>query len=240
MVKLKKDCDKSGCYKLNKTILLVEDEERIRKLIKAYLTKEGYQCIEAENGVEALKKFKEFSVDLIVLDIMMPYMDGWTVCTTIRKESEVPIVILTAKAEEDDKLLGYELGADDYATKPFSPKVLVAKIKALLKRTTINEINIDEIIKYDKLEINNLSHEVSVDNEIINLSPKEYDLLIFFTKNIGIALSRDTILDKVWGFDYFGGLRTVDTNVKRLREKLGDMSEHIVTIRGSGYRFEVK
>ncbi|WP_073337071.1 response regulator transcription factor [Clostridium grantii] len=225
---------------MNKTILLVEDEERIRKLIKAYLTKEGYQCIEAENGVEALKKFKEFSVDLIVLDIMMPYMDGWTVCTTIRKESEVPIVILTAKAEEDDKLLGYELGADDYATKPFSPKVLVAKIKALLKRTTINEINIDEIIKYDKLEINNLSHEVSVDNEIINLSPKEYDLLIFFTKNIGIALSRDTILDKVWGFDYFGGLRTVDTNVKRLREKLGDMSEHIVTIRGSGYRFEVK
>jgi DNA-binding response OmpR family regulator len=226
--------------KLNETILLVEDEERIRKLIKAYLLKEGYYCIEAENGVEALKKFKEFSVDLIVLDIMMPYMDGWTVCTTIRKESEVPIVILTAKAEEDDKLLGYELGADDYATKPFSPKVLVAKIKALLKRAIINEINIGEIIRYDKLEINNLSHEVSVDGEIINLSPKEYDLLIFFTKNEGIVLSRDTILDKVWGFNYFGGLRTVDTNVKRLREKLGSMSEHIVTVRGTGYRFEVK
>lgn len=225
---------------MSKTIMIVEDEERIRKLIKAYIVKNGYECVEAENGIEAIKKFKESNIDLMILDIMMPYMDGWTVCTDIRKESDVPIIILTAKSEEDDKLLGYELGADDYVTKPFSPKVLVAKIKALLKRITIEEIDTDGIYKYDGLIINELSHEVKVNDNAINLSPKEYDLLIFFAINKGIALSRDKILDKVWGFDYFGGLRTVDTNVKRLREKLGERANYIVTIRGSGYKFEVK
>ncbi|GAA0179362.1 response regulator transcription factor [Clostridium sediminicola] len=225
---------------MSKTIMIVEDEERLRKLVKAYIVKSGYGCVEAENGIEAIKKFKEFDIDLIILDIMMPYMDGWTVCTNIRKESNVPIIILTAKSEEDDKLLGYELGADNYVTKPFSPKVLVAKIKALLKRITIDETETEGIYKYDGLTINELSHEVLVHNNSINLSPKEYDLLIFFVKNKGIALSRDKILDKVWGFDYFGGLRTVDTNVKRLREKLGDKANYIITIRGSGYKFEVK
>lgn len=225
---------------MSKTIMIVEDEERLRKLVKAYIVKSGYECVEAENGIEAIKKFKEFKIDLMILDIMMPYMDGWTVCTNIRKGSDVPIIILTAKSEEDDKLLGYELGADDYVTKPFSPKVLMAKIKALLKRITIEGNNTDGIYKYDGLIINELSHEVKVNENTINLSPKEYDLLIYFAKNKGISLSRDKILDKVWGFDYFGGLRTVDTNVKRLREKLGDKSPYIVTVRGSGYKFEVK
>jgi len=179
----------------------------------------------------------------------MPYMDGWTVCTTLRKTSQIPIIMLTAKGEEEDKLLGYQLGADDYVTKPFSPKVLVAKGKALLKRVGTNSISeevslekedVNKIFKFNGLKINELSHIVTLHEEEILLTPKEYELLVFFARNNGIAFTRDQILDKVWGMDYYGGSRTVDTNIKRLREKLKDKAEYIVTVRGSGYKFEVR
>nr|WP_187146706.1 MULTISPECIES: response regulator transcription factor [Clostridium] len=220
-------------------ILIIEDEERMRKLLKDYFKRSGFSVLEAEDGVKGLKVFKENSVDLVILDIMIPCLDGWTVCKSIRQNSKVPIIMLTAKSEEEDKLLGYELGCDDYVTKPFSPKVLVAKVKALLKRSGIEEKETN-IKNYNGLYINKLSNEVKIHGEIVNLSPKEYDLLIFFVNNIDIVLSRDTILDKVWGFDYDGGLRTVDTHVKRLREKLKEKSNYIVTVRGKGYKFEVE
>ncbi|KGN01661.1 transcriptional regulator [Clostridium novyi A str. 4570] len=220
-------------------ILIIEDEERMRKLLKDYFKRSGFSVLEAEDGVKGLKVFKENTVDLVILDIMIPCLDGWTVCKSIRQNSKVPIIMLTAKSEEEDKLLGYELGADDYVTKPFSPKVLVAKVKALLKRSGAEE-NETNIKNYNGLYINKLSNEVKIQGEIINLSPKEYDLLMFFVNNIDIVLSRDTILDKVWGFDYDGGLRTVDTHVKRLREKLKEKSNYIVTVRGKGYKFEVE
>ncbi|MCY6355139.1 response regulator transcription factor [Clostridium sp. ZS2-4] len=225
---------------MEQSILIVEDEKRMRKLLKDYFIKSGYKIYEAENGINALEVFKNNRVDLVILDIMMPYMDGWTVCKNIRKNSDVPIIILTARSDEDDKLLGYELGADDYVTKPFSPKVLIAKGKAMLKRTSSKNNTEYSIMNYYGLEINELSHEVKIDGEDAVLSPKEYDLLLFLAKNEGIALSRDTILDKVWGYDYYGGLRTVDTHIKRLREKLKSKAELIKTVRGSGYKFEVK
>lgn len=225
---------------MKENILIVEDEERMRKLIDAYLKKEGYKTLEAKDGVEAVRIFDSNEITLIILDIMMPLMDGFNVCKYIRKNSNVPIIILTAKSEEEDKLLGYELGADDYITKPFSPKILVAKAKALLKRYypdndyNISNMNIDGVI------INELSHEVTIDNKEIYLSPKEYDLLLYFVKNKGIVLSRNKILDVVWGMDYYGDLRTVDTHIKRLREKLMDKAYLIATVRGSGYKLEVK
>ena len=169
---------------------------------------------------------------------MMPKVDGITVLETIRKVSAVPVILLTAKGQEEDKLFGYEMGADDYMTKPFSPKVLIAKVKALLKRTS--EETFSSLKEYDGLTINKLSHEVKINNEVINLSPKEFELLSYLADNEGIALSRDTILDNVWGLDYYGDLRTVDTNIKRLREKLGGKASYIITVRGSGYRFEAK
>lgn len=225
---------------MSETILIVEDEERMNSLLYAYFKKENYTVLSAENGIEALELFKSTTIDLIILDIMMPLMDGWTVCREVRKYSNVPIVILTAKSEEEDKLLGYELGADDYITKPFSPKVLVAKSKALLKRTSQSSGNISDCNNYDGLTINEVSHEVNLEGKEIYLSPTEFDLLVYFSKNKGIALSRDTILDAVWGADYYGDLRTVDTHIKRLREKLQDRAYLISTIRGSGYKFEVK
>lgn len=224
----------------HETILIIEDEERMRKLLRDYFKSSGFSVLEGENGVKALEIFDSNKIDLVILDIMMPYMDGWTVCTRIRRTSNIPIIILTAKGEEEDKLLGYELGADDYVTKPFSPKILVAKAKALLKRSSIKEENDSNIKNFKDLEINEVSHRVKIHGEEIQLSPKEYDLLLYFSKNEGIVLSRDIILDKVWGFDYYGGLRTVDTNIKRLREKLKDKADYIVTVRGSGYKFEVE
>lgn len=230
---------------MNKTILIVEDEERMRKLLRDYFKSSSFEVLEAVNGVEALDIFKENKVDLLILDIMMPYMDGFTVCNKVRKTSETPIIILTAKGEEEDKLLGYELGADDYVTKPFSPKVLVAKAKALIKRSSVVDIDTDinkqsNIVDFNGLIINETSHSVTINGEEIQVSPKEYDLLLYFAKNKGVALTRDIILDKVWGFEYYGGLRTVDTHVKRLREKLRDKADYIVTVRGSGYKFEVR
>jgi DNA-binding response OmpR family regulator len=223
---------------MKKNILLIEDETRIRFLLKDYFFKEGFNIIEASDGDEGLNYFISSKVDLVILDIMMPKVDGITVLEMIRKVSTVPVILLTAKGQEEDKLFGYEMGADDYMTKPFSPKVLIAKVKALLKRTS--EDTFSSTNDYNGLAINKLSHEVKINDEIINLSPKEFELLTYLSDNEGIALSRDTILDNVWGLDYYGDLRTVDTNIKRLREKLGDKASYIVTVRGSGYRFEAQ
>lgn len=224
---------------MNKTILIIEDEIRIRFLLKDYLLSEGFSVIEACDGEEGLMAFKNNNVDLILLDIMMPKIDGLTVLENIRTVSDIPIILLTAKSQEEDKLYGYDIGADDYITKPFSPKILVAKVKALLKRTA--DLNEDQYStkNYNGLTINKLAHEIKVDNVQLSLSPKEYELLVYLSDNIGIALTRDTILDNVWGIDYYGDLRTVDTNIKRLREKLGEKANYIVTVRGSGYKFDV-
>ncbi|MBL4931112.1 response regulator transcription factor [Clostridium sp. YIM B02565] len=219
-------------------ILIVEDEHRIRALLKDYLVIEQFNIIEASNGNEGLHLFKQNDIKLVILDIMMPGLNGLAVMEEIRKTSSVPIILLTAKSQEEDKLLGYELGADDYITKPFSPKVLVAKIKALLKRTSSSTKG--TIISFSKLSVNKESMEVLVKGTSITLTPKEYDLLLYLIENEKIVLSRDTILDGVWGYDYFGDNRVVDTTVKRLREKLADASDYIVTVRGSGYKFEVK
>lgn len=219
-------------------ILVVEDEERMRKLVMTYLKRENYEVLEAGDGIEAIDIFRRENVSLVVLDIMIPLVDGFRVCKGIREHSSVPIILLTAKSEEEDKLLGYDLGADDYVTKPFSPKVLVAKIKALLKRTNFVEMTTEN--DYDGLVINEVSHEIAIDGKEVYLSPKEYELLIYFSRNKGIALTRDKILDNVWGNDYYGDLRTVDTHVKRLREKLQNKAYLISTVRGSGYKFEVK
>lgn len=223
---------------MNNKVLIVEDEIRIRFLLRDYLKKEGFEVLEASDGEEAIRVFGSTNIDLIVLDVMMPKLDGFNVCKTLRKVSSIPIILLTAKSEEEDKLFGYELGADDYMTKPFSPKVLVAKVKALIKR--VNTPKDQNILDYNGLKINKLSHEVILHGESLSLSPKEYDLLIYLSSNEGIALSRDKILDNVWGYDYFGDIRTVDTNIKRLREKLLDKADYIATVRGSGYKFEVK
>lgn len=224
---------------MNKSILIVEDETKIRFLLRDYFAREkNFTIYEAENGLEALNIFKEKKIDLIILDIMMPVMDGLTALEKIREVSTVPVILLTAKGQEEDKLQGYDYGADDYMTKPFSPNVLVAKVKALLKRTIENVDSSTQ--EFNGLSINKLSREVKVNGEVLSLSPKEYELLVYLIDNEGVALSRDTILDNVWGLDYYGDIRTVDTNVKRLREKLLDKANYIVTVRGSGYKFEVK
>ena len=220
------------------TILIVEDEIRIRFLLRDYFIREDFKILEAENGEEALQIFSKNNVDIILLDIMMPKIDGFTVCKKIRENSSIPIIMLTAKSEEDDKLLGYDLGADDYETKPFSPKVLVAKVKALLKRSDYKKNS--NIKSFNDLIINKLSREVLINEQKLSLSPKEFDLLFYLTDNEGIALSRDKILDNVWGIDYYGDTRTVDTNIKRLREKLMEKAKYITTVRGSGYKFEFK
>lgn len=223
---------------MKKSVLIVEDELRIRFLLRDYLIKENFNVFEASNGEEGLFVFSTQKIDLVLLDIMMPIMDGLTMLEKLREVSTVPVILLTAKGEEEDKLQGYDYGADDYVTKPFSPKVLIAKVKVLLKRT---REDVDSSYQdFNGLTINKLSHEVKIDGKEITLSPKEYELLIYLVTNEGIALSRDNILDNVWGVDYYGDIRTVDTNVKRLREKLLDKSNYIVTVRGSGYKFEGK
>lgn len=225
---------------MNETILIVDDEERIRNLLAIYLRKEQYNILQAENGYEAISIFNKNIVDLIILDVMMPIMDGWAVCKEIRKTSNIPIIMLTAKSQEDDELLGFELGTDHYITKPFVPKILVAKVKAIIRRLNSTEVSLNNKNSFDGLIVDNLSHRVTVDNIEINLSPKEFELLNYFILNKRIVLSREKILDALWGIDYFGDLRTVDTVIKRLREKLGEKSYLISTIRGTGYKFEVK
>ncbi len=224
---------------MNKTILIIEDELKIRFLLRDYLKSEGFNVLEASDGDEGIFVFKNNKIDLILLDIMMPKIDGITVLETIRTVSDLPIILQTAKCQEEDKLFGYEMGADDYVTKPFSPKILIAKIKALLKRTTNNDLDFSPNQNFNGLTINKLAHEVKINDEPLMLSPKEFELLVYLSDNIGIALSRDTILDNVWGIDYYGDLRTVDTNIKRLREKLASKSNYIITVRGSGYKFEI-
>jgi len=223
---------------MRKSILIVEDELRIRFLLRDYLMKEDFNVFEASNGEEGLFIFSTQKIDLVLLDIMMPIMNGLTMLEKLREVSTVPVILLTAKGEEEDKLQGYDYGADDYMTKPFSPKVLIAKVKALLKRTREDLDSSSQ--HFNGLTINKLSHEVKIDGKEIVLSPKEYELLVYLTTNESIALTRDNILDNVWGIDYYGDIRTVDTNVKRLREKLLDKANYIVTVRGSGYKFEAK
>ena len=215
-------------------ILIVDDEENIRKVIREYLEFEGFLCFEASNGEEAIKMCKENSYDLIVLDIMMPKIDGFTVAKEIRKKQSVPIIMLSERSEEYDKLYGFDVGIDDYVTKPFSPKELVARIKANLKRNTI----MNEEISYLGLKIDTLGHNVYVDNKKINLTNKEYELLLYLIKNKNIVLTREQILNNVWNMDYLGEERTIDTHIKTLRNLLGPYKNLIVTVRGVGYKFE--
>jgi len=224
---------------MSHTILIVDDEERMRKLIEAYLRKEGYEIFEAENGLEALTIFKNSKIHLVILDIMMPVMDGWTACVELRKLSNVPIIMLTAKGEDDDKILGFELGADHYITKPFNIKILVAQVKSLINRVYSSEPQQKKEFYFDGLRIDDSSHKVTLDGNEITLSPKEYDLLLYCAMNRGIVLSREKILDTIWGMDFYGDLRTVDTYIKRIREKLGNKANLLTTVRGAGYRFEV-
>ena len=218
-------------------IMVVDDESRMRKLVKDFLGKKGYDVIEAENGEVAVDNFFEQNdISLIILDVMMPKMDGWQVCREIRQYSKVPIIMLTAKSDEKDELLGFDLGIDEYISKPFSPKILVARVEAILRRT--NNVD-DENIEIDGIVINKTAHEVSVDGKVIELSFKEFELLSYFVKNEGVALSRERILNNVWNYDYFGDARTIDTHVKKLRSKLGEKGEYIKTIWGMGYKFEV-
>jgi DNA-binding response OmpR family regulator len=217
-------------------ILIADDEVRMRKLLSDFLKKEGFQVLESENGKEALDTFNsDQSIDLIILDVMMPELDGWSVCRQIRKSSRVPIIRLTARSEESDELFGLELGADDYITKPFSPMILVARVQALLRRAGNAEYSTK---LFDGLEINEIGRDVYIDGDKLDLSPKEFELLVFLADNKGIALSREQILNSVWDYDYFGDARTVDTHIKKLRLKLGDKGDFIQTVRGLGYKFE--
>jgi len=224
---------------MEKTILVVEDDDRLRKLISDYLKTENFKVILASNGSAALLEFNNNKIDLIILDVMMPILDGFSVCKAIRKNSDVPIIFLTAKSEDDDKLKGFELGADEYVTKPFSPKVLVARCKSILKRIEGTVVGANNTFDREGLKVNLLSRQVYVDNKEINLSPTEYDLLTYLIKNKGIVLSRNALLDNIWGYNYDGDVRTVDTHIKRLREKLSHKSKFISTVRGTGYRFQV-
>lgn len=218
-------------------ILVVDDEARMRKLVKDFLIKSKFDVLEAGDGEEAVDKFYENKdVALIILDVMMPKMDGWEVVREIRKYSQVPIIMLTAKSDEKDELLGFELGVDEYISKPFSPKILVARVEAILRRT--NQLD-DGNIEVGGIYINQSAHEVKIDGEPIELSFKEFELLTYFVTNQGVALSRERILNNVWNYDYFGDARTIDTHVKKLRSKLGKKGEYIKTIWGMGYKFEV-
>lgn len=220
---------------MNKIVLIVDDELRIRKLIADFLMREGYSTLEADNGNVALELLSNVQIDLVILDVMMPEHDGWTVCKELRKKSNIPVIMLTAKGEEVDQLFAFEIGVDEYVTKPFSPKVLTARVNALFRR-----IEQDKTTVYDGLEINTVARQVFINDHSLDLSPKEYELLTYLTENSGKALSRQQILNKVWSYDYFGDLRTVDTHINRLRTKLGDKSTMVQTIRGYGYRFEAE
>ncbi|MDL1164268.1 response regulator transcription factor [Paenibacillus lautus] len=225
---------------MKRSLLLVEDDLLMREFITDYFKKEQWEVHEAENGRIALEIFEQISIDLMVLDIMMPEMDGWSVCRRIREKSDVPIIMITARAEDDDHIMGFELGADEYVTKPLSPRVLVARAAALMKRKEGTVGREGDRLVYGDLYVNRTAHTVSVAGNKVNLSPKEYDLLLFLIKHYGKVLSRDYILDAVWGYDYLGDLRTVDTHIKKLRAKLGDEGRHICTVIRSGYKFETE
>lgn len=218
-------------------ILVVDDESRMRKLVRDFLVREKYEVIEAEDGEQALDIFfKIKDIALIILDVMMPKLDGWQVCKEIRQYSKVPIIMLTAKGDERDELQGFDLGVDEYITKPFSPKILVARVSAILRRT--NSID-DEKYEIGGITLDRTAHEVIIDGKTVELSFKEFELLTYFVENKGVALSRERILNNVWNYDYFGDARTIDTHVKKLRSKMGSKGEYIKTIWGMGYKFEV-
>ena len=220
-------------------ILVVDDESRMRKLVKDFLVRQGYTVLEAADGMEAMDYFYEDKdIALIILDVMMPKMDGWQVCREIRMHSKVPIIMLTARSEERDELQGFDLGVDEYISKPFSPKILVARVEAIL-RMTQGSGNTDEI-SAGGIVVDKAAHTVMSDGSPVDLSFKEFELLTYFIENQGIALSREKILNNVWNYDYFGDARTIDTHVKKLRSKLGDKGEYIKTIWGMGYKFEVE
>ena len=217
-------------------ILIVDDEQGIREVIKEYCLLENYEVIEAENGIEAIDIIKKQNIDLIVLDIMMPKLDGYSALEKIKEIKNIPVILLSARKEEFDKLMGFNLGSDDYMTKPFSPRELMARIKAILKRTT-NEI--DEY-KFDTLKVDFKGHTLTIDDKEIKITPKEFDLLAYFIKNPNIALSREQLLNKIWGYDFYGDDRTIDTHIKMLRNNLKQYRNLIVTVRGMGYKFEIK
>ncbi|MGV8981632.1 response regulator transcription factor [Clostridium sp.] len=223
----------------NKTIIIADDEPLIRKLVSDFLKREGFNIIEANDGKEAIELFKKNKdkIDLAILDVMMPEYDGWSVCREIRRISTIPIVMLTARSEEVDEVFGFDLGADEYITKPFSPIILVSRINAIFRRIQKPK---SEIMQFDKIAIDEKAHVVTINNNSVGLSLKEYELLLYFIENRGIALSRNQILSTVWDYDYFGDSRTVDSHVKRLRSKLGEQGDLIQTVRGIGYRFEVE
>ena len=223
----------------DKMILIVDDESRIRKLIKDFIEQEEYSVLEAADGEEAVEQFESNmnKVNLVILDVMMPKQDGWSALRQIRQISNVPVIMLTARAEEQDELFGYELGVDEYVSKPFSPKILIAKIKAILQRTSPKEI---EKKNYDGIEIDTEGRNITVDGKQIELSLREYELLKYLLDNENVALSRDKILNNVWNYDYYGDSRTIDSHIKKIRHKLGKKGKYIKTMRGVGYKFEIK
>lgn len=223
----------------NKKILIVDDEHRMRKIIKDFLEKKGYSTIEAKDGEEAINTYlsNNSKIGIIILDVMMPKLDGWSVLRQIRQESKVPVIMLTARGEEQDELFGFELGADEYISKPFSPKILVARVESILKRT--GEVN-HEIHNFGGIEIDEQGRTIRVEGKMAEFSLREYELLMYLIKNQSIALSRDKILNNVWNYDYYGDSRTIDSHIKKIRHKLGKKGRYIKTIRGIGYKFEIK
>lgn len=223
---------------MRKKVLVIDDEKSIRDIIGEYLTEEGFEFVEAPDGIRGLEIFRSAGPDLVILDVMMPKMDGWKVCREIRSESVTPVIMLTARGEEYDKLFGFELGADDYMVKPFSPRELIARVKAVLSRGSVNERKDHEIIEIEDLRIDFDARSIYLGEEHLNLTPKEYDLLSFFVKNSGRVFSREQLLNQVWGYEFVGDARTVDTHVKMLRENLRHHRNWIVTSWGVGYKFE--
>ncbi len=220
-------------------ILVVDDEARMRKLVRDFLVRKNYEVLEAGDGMEAMDVFYSTqNIALIILDVMMPKMDGWELCREIRKESKVPIIMLTAKSDERDEQLGFDLGVDDYISKPFSPKILVARVEAILRRS--GAASGEEVLTAGAVQIDKAAHQVRIDGKLVELSFKEFELLTYFVENEGIALSREKILNSVWNYDYYGDARTIDTHVKKLRAKMGDRGSYIKTIWGMGYKFDTK
>lgn len=219
-------------------ILVVDDESRMRKLVRDFLEREGFEVLEAGDGVEAMDLFyEEKEVALVILDVMMPKMDGWQTLREIRQTSQVPVIMLTARSEERDELQGFKLGVDEYISKPFSPKILVARVEAVLRRS--HAVGVGEVLEAGGITVDKAAHQVKIDGKEIDLSFKEFELMAYFVENQGIALSREKILNNVWNYDYFGDARTIDTHVKKLRSKMGEKGNYIKTIWGMGYKFEV-
>ena len=218
-------------------ILVVDDESRMRKLVRDFLEREGFRVLEASDGLEAMELFyQDKDIALLILDVMMPNMDGWQVCREVRQTSKIPIIMLTARSEERDELQGFELGVDEYISKPFSPKILVARVTAILRR--VNALDAGQVVDAGGITIDKAAHQVTIDGQVVDLSYKEFELLTYFMENQGLALSREKILNHVWNYDYFGDARTIDTHVKKLRSKMGEKGDYIKTIWGVGYKIE--